>query len=173
MKHLDFEDREDVYKRGMALFEAGKISLEELELGQRFRKEIEAGAICKVTVRLINDKVGHGLFADEDLPAGAYVGEYTGIVRTNEPRIEKMNNYNYEYPVPDSIGRHFVIDATNGCETRFINHSYKPTLTPHYAFFDGFYHAIFLAEKDIPKGTQLTYDYGNSYWYIRARPEPL
>jgi len=63
---------------------------------------------------------------------------YKVEVRENNRRyFEPLNNYCYEYPVPDSIGRSFVIDATQGNLTRFINHSYEPNLKPKYAFLKG------------------------------------
>ena len=102
------------------------------------------------------------------------MGEYTGIVRENvRIYFAPLNNYCYEYPVPDALGRSFVIDATRGNFTRFINHSRAPNLKPVYAFFDGFYHLIFLSLKEIQKGEQLSYDYGRNYWLLRSDPEEL
>jgi SET domain-containing protein len=66
-----------------------------------------------------------------------------------------------------------VIDATKGNLTRFINHSIHPNLKPIHVFYEGFYHLIFLALRRIEKGTQLSYDYGKNYWYIREKPVEL
>ncbi len=118
--------------------------------------------------------MGYGLFAEEEIPESFFVGEYTGIVRENNRRyFEPLNNYCYEYPIPDSIGRSFVIDATHGNLTRFINHSFQPNLKAGYAFLDGFYHCIFIAIRSIAKGSQLTYNYGQTYWYIRTPPKDI
>lgn len=168
------EGRRDVWARGVAKLERGEVGEEALLLGAKYRKEIEADYAPCVSVRFINEQVGHGAFAEEDLKKGCFIGEYTGIVRENNRRyFAPLNNYCYEYPVPDSIGRSFVIDAKQGNFTRFINHSSKPNLQPAYAFFDGFYHAIFLSLRLIVKGEQFTYDYGANYWYVRDRPEEL
>jgi SET domain-containing protein len=65
-----------------------------------------------------------------------------------------------------------VIDAEEkGNFTRFINHSDEPNLTSRWIVVDGIYHVILFANQLIPKGTQLTYDYGPNYW--SQRPGPL
>lgn len=173
---IDFEtsdDREEIRKGGFDKLKNNEVSEESLTLGSRYIKEIEAAYIPDVSIRLLNE-IGHGLFAEQCLDAGCYVGQYTGIVRKNDRRyFEPLNNYCYEYPVPDDIGRSYVIDATKGNLTRFINHSFNPNLKPVHVFYDGFYHLIFLALKRIEKGTQLCYDYGQNYWHIRPRPVSL
>jgi uncharacterized protein len=168
------EDEAEIRARGSAKFKSGLVNKKSLLLGKKFKQQIESSYIPPVSVRWINDDVGYGLFAEENIKKGSYVGEYTGVVRRNDRRyFEPLNNYCYEYPVDDEVGRSFVIDATNGCLTRFINHSFAPNLQPLYAFYDDFYHLIFLAMKPIRKGTQLSYDYGRSYWYMRDPPKGL
>jgi len=177
LPHIDFEtpaDREDIKERGMRKWKNNGVSVESQELGARFIKEIENAYIPDVSIRWINEVVGYGLFAEENLEAGCFIGEYTGIVRKNNRRyFEALNNYCYEYPVPDYIDRSFVIDATQGNVTRFINHSFNPNLKPIHVFYDHFYHLIFLAISPIKKGSQLSYDYGQNYWYIREKPVDL
>ncbi len=175
LPHNAFEaphDRQDIRERGIDKWKKGEIPLEAEELGRRFIQEIELAALPAVSIRWIQDEVGYGLFAEKDLAAGTYAGEYTGIVRKND-RHGELNNYLYEYPIPDPIGRSFVIDATQGHLTRFINHSFTPNLKPIHVFHDGFYHLIFLALHPILKGAQLTFNYGKNYWYVREPPLPL
>ncbi len=177
MRILTFETekaKQDIWARGMSKWEAGNVKPEEEILGKKFINKITDGYISKASIRHISDEVGFGLFTEEDLDQEVYVGEYTGLVRRNNRRyLEPLNNYCYEYPVQDEIGRHFVIDATNGNLTRFINHSYHPNLKPTYAFYDGFYHLIFLTVSPIKKGSQLFYDYGLNYWYLRMPPQEI
>lgn len=167
------EDQADILARGQAKYQNNLVALESLELGKKFIEKIETAYLPQVSVRWISDLVGYGLFSEEEIAAGSYVGEYTGIVRRNDRRyFEPLNNYCYEYPVDDEIGRSFVIDATQGNLTRFINHSSCPNLRPVHVFYNGYYHLIFIALRLIQKGEQLSYDYGESYWYLRDRPQP-
>ncbi len=164
----------EILRKGREKLERGEVSLEAMELGQQFAEEIKRAHIVKASPSWINDKVGYGLFAEEVIQPGVFIGEYTGIVRKNNRLyMEPMNHYCYEYPILDSIGRSYVIDATKGNLTRFINHSETPNLRPAYAFLDGAYHCIFFSLCRIEIGTQLSYHYGKSYWYIRGAPELL
>lgn len=168
------EERIDILTRGLEELKKGNIPPEAIKWGIKYRKNIESAVEAPVSIRYISKSVGYGVFANEKIRARSYIGEYTGVVRENlRTYFQPLNNYCYEYPVPDRIGRHFVIDATEGNFTRFINHSYFPNLKPIYAFIDGFYHLIFLALKEIQKGEQLFYDYGKNYWLIRSQPEQL
>jgi len=166
--------KKDVRNKGIDKLKNNEVHIEALDLGKKYIKKIESAYIPKVSINLINKNVGYGLFTQEDLAKGDYVGEYTGIVRKNDRRyFEPLNNYYYKYPVEDSIGRNYVIDATNGNLTRFINHSFHPNLKPAYIYYDGFYHVIFLAIQNIKKNYELTYNYGKTYWYIRPSPVDL
>ena len=90
---------------------------EALDNGVQYHKEIDSAYIPKISVRFISDEVGYALFAEEEIKEGQYVGEYTGIMRKNDRRYGyPINDYCYEYPVPDEFDRSFVIDATNGKE---------------------------------------------------------
>lgn len=167
-------ERRDILRRGLAELEKGNVPAAARALGQKYKEKIESDYAPQVSIRHINERVGYGAFAEEPIKKGEFVGEYVGIVRENmRIYFAPLNNYCYEYPVPDFIGRSFVIDASSGNFTRFINHSKRPSLKPYYAFYEGFYHLIFFALRKIEIGEQLTYEYGPSYWYIRSRPEEL
>lgn len=165
------EEREEILQRGLQKPDVKPL---ELEQGARFRREIEASTLPNVSIRSVSEKVGYGLFAEERIKPGAYVGEYTGIVHRNNNRyLEPLNDYCYKYPVDDHLGIPYVINARQGHLTRFINHSEKPNLKPTYAYCDGLYHLIFLAISEISPGDQLFYHYGANYWSLRSRPEPI
>jgi hypothetical protein len=168
------EAQEEVRAKGIEKYQRNEVTAQELELGELYHKEILAGYVADVSIRPEHENVGFGAFAEAEIPSGSYVGEYTGIVRKNDRRhFEPLNNYCYEYPVPDEIGRSYVVDATSGNLTRFINHSYTPNLKPFHVFYDGFYHLIFVSLGPIKRGTQLAFDYGRNYWYIRCPPLEL
>lgn len=168
------QEKQEILSRGLLELKKGTIPQQAIQRGQKYRGLIENSFEPKVAIRYINENVGYGAFAEEPLKARQYIGEYTGIVRENlRNYFAPLNNYCYEYPIPDPIGRSYVIDATQGNFTRFINHSDSPNLKPLYAFLDGFYHLIFLAMRPIAPGEQLSYAYGSRYWYLRSPPEKL
>lgn len=164
----------DIFSRGMQALETGKISQKAIALGNRYKNTIASAYLADLEIRFINEEIGFGAFAKTPIKKGAFVGEYTGIIRENvRVYFAPLNNYCYEYPILDQLGRSFAIDATHGNLTRFINHSYHPNLKPDYAFFDGFYHLIFIASKEIQKHEQLSYNYGRNYWMLREEPRTL
>lgn len=167
-------DEQEVYLKGLEQEKQGEVSAQALELGKQYHPLILDSYLSPASVRWVDEAVGYGLFAEETIEKGAYVGEYTGTVRKNNRRyFEPLNNYCYEYPVQDEIGRNYVIDASQGCLTRFINHSFHPNLQPCYAYWQGYYHLIFLSLCQIEIGEQLSYDYGENYWYLRQKPHDL
>ena len=174
ISQIEFEQEEkkaEVKALGLEKAEQNNVSSQALKLGMDHKDKILKGFIWPSSIRFIGERVEYGLFAEKDIVEGDYIGEYVGVVRENDRR--DLNNYLYEYPVPDYIGRSHVIDASSGGFSRFINHSFNPNLKPLYAFFDGFYHLIFIAIKPVKKGEQLFYDYGKNYWYLRGFPEEI
>lgn len=143
------------------------------ELGERFASLIRGGTLPSLSLQFVSDLVGWGAFLEEELPEGSFAGEYTGIVRQNDIRRYLPNDYLYTYPVKDPSGIPFVIDATSGNLTRFINHSFTPNLQPLQAYLDGFYHIIFLSLRKISAGEQLSYNYGQNYWHLRNWPQTI
>jgi len=142
-------------------------------LGKKFRSQILSAYLPKSSVHFINDKIGYGLFVEEEVAQGSFVCEYMGIVRKNDRR-NQLHDYLYKYPVIDEIGRNYVIDAENKSTlARFINHSYEPNLIQAYAYVDGLFHAIFIAAHTIEPGAQFCYSYGEAYWNLRGPPSKL
>lgn len=172
---IDFKDpkiKQILQEQGNRRFIEGNVSEQYIAQGKRWKEHIKQGFLAPSHIRLVDEDVGYGLFAQEDLPEGSFVGEYAGIVRENNDHTW-ISNYLYSYPLLDEIGRNYVIDAHSGSLTRFINHSYKPNLQATYGFVDGFFHMILLTILPIKKGTQFTYNYGKNYWYIRSQPKEL
>lgn len=174
---IEFEsakERKAVRLKGLRQEKKGEILSSVRQLGQKYYPQILRSYIPEVSIRWVHASVGYGLFAEQPIIKHHYVGEYTGIIRKNDRRyFEPLNNYCYEYPVADEIGRNYVIDATAGCLTRFINHSSDPNLKPLYAYWKGYFHLIFLSLRKIVKGEQFSYDYGENYWYLRKKPVSL
>ena len=150
-----------------------KITTLSREYGKKYSKQIEAQETIPATIKWINFQIGFGLFNDTDLVKGSFIGEYTGLVRRNDKR-DGTNDYLCHYPILDDRERNLVIDGRpRGNHSRFINHSNTPNLKA-YTVFDGeIYHIIFIAMQDIPAGSQLSFDYGPSYWKSRDTPLSL
>ncbi len=172
LPHLKVNPEEKILEKGIEKWEKGAVLPEHILNGILCKDEILSAFLPQASVRWCNDQIGWGLFAEEDLDEGVFAGEYTGYVRKNDEH-HCLNNYLYRYPVPDSIGRDYVIDATTGNLMRFVNHSSKPNLKTQYAFLDGFYHLIFLTLRPIKQGEQFAFDYGQNYWYVRSTPKEL
>jgi len=119
--------------------------------------------------------MGLGVFAEEPLPAGTWVGDYKGALTTRE---ELLRRYNVDSVVQASllsdyladVGSGVSIDATNSSHfSRYINHAEHGNLE---AFFDEENRRVdFYAARSIGVGEEVAYDYGPRYW--KFRPQPL
>lgn len=124
----------------------------------------------KTYVKWIGPLIGYGLFASEDIPQYSFIGEYTGVIRRRKWKLDKYNDYIFGYVIADS-STPFVIDAhEKGNHTRFINHSDEPNLYSTWLIVKNICHVILVTKKGILKDTQLTYDYGPTYWKRRTDP---
>ena len=168
-KHLVFADIDLEHSIKNALLNANIPEI-AIHYGKLYEKELLLGEEVPSSIQFLNEEIGFGLYSTLDLPEGAFIGEYTGLISENSPYY-KIKNYVFSYPLEDHTGRKFSIDAQpHGNQTRFINHSFNPNLTPVHAFHNGLYHVILIAIKPIIKGEQFTYSYGHSYWYARGSP---
>ena len=106
---------------------------------------------------------GLGLFAGTRIPARAKIGEFEGeVIGLREARRRAKGR---KIVAIVELDRH-ALDATDtGRGFRFINHSCSPNTyircTPE--------RAEFYALRDIPKGTELTADYGETQHDGRLR----
>ncbi|XP_043936099.1 histone-lysine N-methyltransferase ASH1L isoform X2 [Protopterus annectens] len=105
---------------------------------------------------------GWGIRTKETLKAGQFIIEYLGeVVSEQEFRnrmIEQYHNHSDHYCLNLDSG--MVIDSYRmGNEARFINHSCNPNCEMQKWSVNGVYRIGLYALKDIPAGTELTYDY--------------
>ena len=134
---------------------------------------IMKGPIKELKIRKISHEKGFGVFCKDKILKGSFVCTYSGEIigldvglkRAKEQQDNKKSNYILfvkEYFSTESIST--VIDPTMiGNIGRYFNHSCDPNLVmipvrvqnmiPHIALF---------ASMDIPIGTELTFDYGNT-----------
>nr|XP_033779941.1 histone-lysine N-methyltransferase ASH1L isoform X2 [Geotrypetes seraphini] len=105
---------------------------------------------------------GWGIRTKESLKAGQFIIEYLGeVVSEQEFRnrmIEQYHDHNDHYCLNLDSG--MVIDSYRmGNEARFINHSCNPNCEMQKWSVNGVYRIGLYALKDMPAGTELTYDY--------------
>jgi SET domain-containing protein len=134
-------------------------------MGVYYDQEIQNGIHPRMTVRWIDEEIGFGLFAAERILPCLYVGEYTGLIQERKTKHIKESNYCVRYTAWPMGKRQYVIDAQNmGNFTRFINHSDSPNISLVCAYWRGLPRLIFISLQEIPKGAQLTFDYGKTFW---------
>lgn len=128
-----------------------------------YRKKIDEGYVVPTRIMWIDDLLEYGLFADDDIKKDDYIGEYIGVITYSSPSIYRVSGYSIQYPNYHPV--RFDLDPKlEGNELRFANHSYRPNMGIKLSFDKGIIHSIFFANHDIPKGAQLTWNYGTEYW---------
>lgn len=141
---------------------------ENYAYAERYRNELAIGSTAKISIKWIDQTLEYGAFLDEDVAAGAYIGEYTGIVRRLFREKPDHNAYCFSYPTRLWNKKPFTIDAlVESNIMRFCNHSDRPNLDPCCVVDRGLLHQIFISNRPLAKGTQLTFDYGEDYWERR------
>ncbi|XP_051013452.1 histone-lysine N-methyltransferase ASH1L isoform X1 [Acomys russatus] len=108
------------------------------------------------------EEKGWGIRTKEPLKAGQFIIEYLGeVVSEQEFRnrmIEQYHSHSDHYCL--SLDSGMVIDSYRmGNEARFINHSCDPNCEMQKWSVNGVYRIGLYALKDVPAGTELTYDY--------------
>lgn len=141
---------------------------ENHEWANAYREELSSGMTRRICIKWINDILGYGAFLEEDVSPGMFIAEYTGLVRRLYADQPDHNAYCFAYPTRLWCRKNFIIDALRqGNVTRFFNHSEKPSLETLCAVDRGLLHQVFIAEKHLKSGTELTFNYGEDYWVRR------
>lgn len=131
--------------------------------GFRYRKEVLSGFVNDVYIRWVDNRFGFGLFANKKIEKGEFIGEYVGLVRPITSLFPDVNSYCFRYPLKKISYRVYTIDAQDMFnETSFINHSNHPNCDALVAMNNSLLHVCIVANANVEKGEQLTYDYGNS-----------
>lgn len=171
--HLEFEHpdylRWIVFKCQKQLKKANARKMNRWALALH-KKAILTPRYDHIYIRYIDNVLGYGVFANRDLPALTYIGEYTGVVTRRSPKKTRFNDYVFGY-MAGPKGTPFIIDAkSKGNFTRFVNHSDSPNMNSRWVIVGGVTRIIVFTNEFIPKGEQLTYDYGKYYWRSRSAP---
>lgn len=153
----------------------GWVEEEQLWLGALFRPDIEQQKSVSYSIRWVDDQVEYGLYAEEPIPSGTFIGEYAGeIKRRRFWSFFQLNDYCFRYPTSRWGRPYFTINAQDSANyTRYINHSGAPNLECASVFSQGLFRLAFRSVRDIEVGEQLCYDYGPYYWRHRQGPVDL
>jgi SET domain-containing protein len=112
-------------------------------------------------LRIKRSRTGRGVFTFEDIPRGACVIEYTGRPATEAEM--QANKGKYLFWTSDSS----MIDGNiAGNKARFINHSCAPNCEVDIRKRRVYIFAL----RNIEAGEELTYDYGDEYFYDHIKP---
>lgn len=134
-----------------------------VDINSRFRVEYSATMSPKTyKTKVKRSYAGLGLFADEPIPKGSFIIEYTGRVLSKEEEFSSRSKYLFE------INSRTTIDGQARSNTaRYINHSCRPNAEPDIK--KG--HVLISAIKNIKTGEEICYDYGKEYFDEHIRPK--
>ncbi len=152
----------------------GYISREQKWLGYLFDQEIKEIWTPPLSIHWIHESIGYGAFAEKPIKKYRFIGEYVGLVRKKQKKIDEENAYTFEYTVGESLETAYTIDAkTSGNYIRFLNHKEKGNCDSLLIFHENQMRIIVRSNRDIAEGEQLTYDYGSEYWERREDYQEL
>ncbi|MCI0382218.1 MAG: SET domain-containing protein-lysine N-methyltransferase [Chlamydiae bacterium] len=142
----------------------GKVETKQKWLGIYYEKDMEKTTTLDLAIKWIGKEIGYGVFSEQRIVPGTFIGEYVGVVRKRDKK--NVNSYCFSYPIGENNETPFIIDAALlGNHTRYINHSNeKANLEPTSIFYGGRMHIILFAKIPIQRGEELLYDYGPYFW---------
>jgi len=128
-----------------------------------------------ITVRLQAFRVygmGWGIRSIQNIPKGSFICEYVGEIISDSEAETREDSYLFDLESRD--GDTFCIDANRYRNIAgLINHLCTPNLTPVKVFTDHqdirFPHIAFFANRDIRKGEELGFNYGEKFWVIKHK----
>ena len=113
-------------------------------------------------LKVKRSKAGLGLYAEENIPKGACIIEYTGRVLTPEEEKDVYNLYLFQ------VNKHKTIDGSVRSNTaRYINHSCRPNCEIEIRKERVFV----MAKRNIKAGEELGYDYDTEYFEAYIKPK--
>lgn len=167
-----YESLKRIIKNCPYLLRSARLAADNYAWTNRYREELMQGQLAPIEIKWINPFLRYGIFAFVDIPQGAYVGEYTGLVAAMDRGETGDNDYCLHYPTRFWSWHYYVVDALEeGNEMRFVNHSDLPNLQPLCLVDRCLLRLVFVAKKDIVQGEQLTFNYGPDYWQRRQKME--
>jgi len=142
------------------------------DLSRKYGDHIENCLMAPLYIKKVDDAIGYGVFAAEDICKDDFIGEYAGVVQiadklgdTDEDISGYETDYTWYYLDEIKGGPALEINGRlEGNETRFINHSFDSNVDVEHTLHKGQWVIFFKAERDILKDAQLLIRYGEKYW---------
>eukprot|EP01108_Squamamoeba_japonica_P001804 TRINITY_DN1808_c0_g1_i2.p1 TRINITY_DN1808_c0_g1~~TRINITY_DN1808_c0_g1_i2.p1 ORF type:complete len:373 (-),score=87.17 TRINITY_DN1808_c0_g1_i2:72-1190(-) len=133
----------------------------------------------RLVVAVCDDQVGFGVFANCALQKDEFLSAYRGaVVRTPqsvEERVERHYAFGMELFDVDGLCGGTSVFHVDGEHWRnvtpLINHSRTTNLRGEWLLFGGFIQFVLFAAREIEKGEQLCYSYGDSWCRVRGIDE--
>lgn len=128
-------------------------------LNSTIADKIQRNEMADLSIKLINNHVGYGVFAKHAIAQGQYIGEFAGQLKKIEDR---STNIYYAYH-----SKGCVVDAgLYGNEIRFINDGEQHSNCEAWAILghDGMSHIAMIAQRNIEAQEQLTMTYSANFW---------
>jgi len=104
--------------------------------------------------------MGNGLFADQNIEKDTIIGIYDG---EEIDKAERDKRYSAGNVYLMEVDGNFV-DGKSGGLMKFINHSFTPNCEAVLWSIKGKTYSAITTLKDICRGDELFYDYGNNYY---------
>lgn len=116
-------------------------------------------------VKVKRSSAGLGLFAEEDIPRGQLIVEYTGERISSDEADRRGGLYLF------TVNKDLVVDGKERKNiSRYINHSCRPNAE---AEIDDEEDRIYIrARKKIKKDEEIAYDYGKEYTVDMFKEKP-
>lgn len=164
INHLEYADECE----GFPALDEKKLTKTEKQLVKKYGNLVAKGYEAPWYLQYINEQIGHGAFADEDIEEGQMIGEYTGTVIQRMKSKDFDFSYGWSLIAPeyhrDSVPAFFVDARKSGNFTRFINHSCYPNVSAIVIYSQEAWHMVYVASRLIKSGEQLLVNYGAGYW---------
>ena len=116
----------------------------------------------KYKLKVKRSAAGLGLFAEEDIPKGKCVIEYTGRVISKEEEYTSKSQYLFEVTKTKTIN-----GDSRSNTARYINFSHRPNceIEIHKA------RVYVFSRRAIKAGKELSYDYGIEFFNEHIKPK--
>uniref|UniRef100_A0A914MAC9 Histone-lysine N-methyltransferase n=1 Tax=Meloidogyne incognita TaxID=6306 RepID=A0A914MAC9_MELIC len=128
-------------------------------------RRISQGKNCiQVKIEYFQGK-GYGAISMEDIPAGGFVGEYTGEVIDEEEkrrridRIASLQSNEAQYYIMELDDKRSIDAQYYGNDMRYVNHSCNPNCIIQQFQSDFDLHLVLIAKRNISRGEELSFDY--------------